>query len=246
MSTRRPSRRVPRFHVCIHDATPAYAHETEVMLRGLGPLIGRRLSCGVVPDWHGRWPLAAHPDYCRMVQEGAGELLLHGYCHRRQRGLGPIAAFAGRCDEMNGLAVEDTRRTIARGQQVFTEVFGAAARGFLAPAWQPGHVRPGKGFGLDHVLGFLSLASCTGTKMPLATSTWDCGRWGWLGHVGQGVGWLLQTMGSRVPVLAVHPRDLKRGFWPAILRLTEALLERGYEPATLAQLIEASDADRAA
>ena len=56
-----PARRATtrRFHFCIHDATPAYARETERMLRDLAPLLGRRLSLGVVPNWQGQWPLAA-------------------------------------------------------------------------------------------------------------------------------------------------------------------------------------------
>ena len=50
-----------RFLVCIHDATPAYARETRVMIRDLAPFLGRRLSFGVVPNWYGKWPLTAHP-----------------------------------------------------------------------------------------------------------------------------------------------------------------------------------------
>ena len=235
-----------RFHCCIHDATPAYARETEVMIRGLAPLLGRRFSFGVVPDWHGEWPLAAHPDYCRLVRESAEELLLHGYFHQRQRGQGPISVFAERSDEMNGLNAEETRRTIERGQRVFAEAFGATARGFLAPGWQPGHVRLGNVLTLEHVLGFFSLESRAGRRVPLATWTWDCGRWGWMGHIGQGIGWLLQSPDRRVPILAIHPRDLERGFWPKILHLTEELLESGYEPSTLAGLLEASDVEVAA
>jgi hypothetical protein len=237
-----------RFHCCIHDATPAYARETQVMIRDLAPFLGRRLSFGVVPNWHGEWPLVAHPDYCRLVREGAEELLLHGYFHQRQRGGGPISVFAERSDEMNGLNAEETRRTIERGQRVFTEAFGATARCFLAPGWQPGHVRlvNGNALPLEQVLGFFSLESHAGRKVPLATWTWDCGRWGWMGHIGQGIGWLLQSLDRRVPILAIHPRDLERGFWPTILHLTEELLESGYEPSTLAGLLETSDVEVAA
>jgi hypothetical protein len=236
-----------RFHLCIHDATPAYAREAELMLRDLAPLVGRRLSFGVVPNWHGEWPLAAHPDYCRLVQEGAEERLLHGYFHRRQRGGGPTALLTDGSDEMNGLDPEETWRTIERGQRDLTEAFGAAARGFLAPAWQPGRVRLGNGsaFDLDHVLGFFSLESRAGRKVPLATWSWDCGRWGWLGHIGTGIGRLLQALNRGVPVLAIHPRDLERGFWPEILQVTEELLEDGYEPSTLAGLLEGSDVELA-
>ncbi len=234
-----------RFLVCIHDATPAYARETRVMIRDLAPLLGRRLSFGVVPNWHGEWPLTAHPDYCRLVQEGSEELLLHGYFHQRRRGWGPTTLIAERGDEMNGLDLEETRRTLERGQRVFTEVFGEPARAFLAPAWHPGHVRLAEGntLGLEHVLGFFSLESRARRKVPLATWTWDCGCWGWLGHLGNGIGWLSQSMNRGVPTLAMHPRDLQRGFWPKILCLTRELLERGYEPITPARLLEASDVE---
>jgi hypothetical protein len=243
------------FLLCIHDASPAYARETRLMMRDLAPLVGRRLSCAIVPDWHGAWPLAAHPDYCRLVEESAEELLLHGYFHRRRHGWGITTLLTGGSDEMNGLDRDETRRTLDRGQRVFTEVFGAPAHGFLAPGWQQGHVRPGNGHSLgidipgcdngrlDHVLGFFALQSSTGRSVPLATWTWDCGRWGWLGHVGHGIGWLRHSLHRGVPVLAIHPLDLERGFWPRILRLTRELLETGYEPSTLTALLEASDVE---
>jgi hypothetical protein len=230
------------FLVCIHDATPAYAREMRAMLRDLAPLLGRRVSLGVVPNWYGRWHLSAYPEYCALVRESAEELLLHGYFHRRQRGWGPTTWLAEGSDEMNGLDITETRRTVERGQQVFTEAFGEPARGFLAPGWQPGHVRAlgGSTPGVEHVLGFFSLQSQTGRTVSLATSTWDCGRWGWLGHVGHRLGWLLRSLDRGIPTLAIHPRDLQRGFWPKILRLTRELLEAGYEPSTSAGLLQAS------
>jgi hypothetical protein len=143
-------------------------------------------------------------------------------------------------DEMNGLGPDDTRRTLDRGQHVFTQAFGAPARGFLAPAWQRGHVSLNDRnlHELDHVLGFFSLESRDGRRIPLATWSWNCGRWGWLGHVGHGLGWLRQSMERGVPVVAIHPADLERGFWPQILHVTRGLLEAGYEPSTLAGLLE--------
>jgi hypothetical protein len=229
------------FVVCVHDATPAYARETRLMLRDLAPLVGRRVSFGVVPDWHGAWPLAAHPDYCRLIRDSSEEVLLHGYFHRRGRGWGPTTWLTEGCDEMNGLDAAGTRRTLERGQQVLTRVFGSPARGFLAPGWQRGHVRPGGALalGLEHVLGFHSLHASTGRRVPLATWTWDCGRWGWLGRVGHGIGWLRQSLGRGVPTLAIHPRDIERGFWPTILGLTERLLAAGHEPSTVAGLLDA-------
>ena len=231
------------FLLCIHDATPAYARETRAMMRDLAPLVGRRLSLAVVPDWHGEWPLDAHPDYCREIGEAAEDLLLHGYFHRRQRGYGPTTLLTGGADEMNGLDPEATRAAIARGQHVFTEVFGKPTRGFLAPAWQTGHLRAedGDGLGLGHVLGFFSLRSSTGRSIALATWTWDCGRVARLGHLGYALGRLLHLLDGRVPVLAIHPRDIERGFWPAILQLTHELLEAGLEPSTSARLLASAE-----
>ena len=232
--------RTPRlFVVCIHDATPAYARETQTVIRDLAPLVGRHLTFGVVPNWHGEWPLTAHPNYCRLLAENSEELLLHGYCHRRERGWGAATWLAEGCDEMNGLDPETTRQILYRGQRVFSDVFGVSARGFIAPGWQRGHVRAASELGLEHVVGFFSLESRDGRTVSLATSTWDCGRWGWLGHVGHGIGSLLQSLDARVPVIAIHPRDLERGFWPKILGLTETLIRRGYEPTSPARLLGA-------
>ena len=232
-----------RFIICIHDATPAWGRTTRMMLRDLAPLTGRRLTIGVVPDWHGAWPLAEHPDYCRLVMEHAGEVLLHGYTHRRHSGRGPVTLLTGGSDEMNGLDRTATLRTIQRGQRVFTDVFGAAARGFLAPAWQSGHVRAAMVPGIDHVLGFFSLSSSSGRTVPLSTWTWDCGRWNWLGLMGDGIGQLLHFIDRGIPTLAIHPMDVERGFWPRIIRLTHELLAAGYEAVTPTQLLGASDAE---
>jgi hypothetical protein len=231
-----------RFLVCLHDASPAFARQTGIMMRDLAPLLGRRLSIGVVPDWHGAWPLGAYPEYCRRIRDGAEELLLHGYFHHRQRGWGPTTFLTGSADEMNGLTAGETRRALERGQHVCRDVFGEPAKGFLAPAWQSGHVRVTeiREPGLEHVLGFFALESRTGCKVPLATWSWDCGRWAWLGHLGQRIGRLLQGLDGRVPALAIHPRDLDRGFWPQVLRLTRELVEAGYEPSTPAGLLEAT------
>jgi hypothetical protein len=123
---------------------------------------------------------------------------------------------------------------------VFSEAFGAPARGFVAPAWQMGRFRPNDNqLGLEHAFGFFSLASRGGRTIPLATWTWDWGRWARLGHVAHGVGWLSRSMNRGTPAIAIHPRDLERGFWPKILRRVRRLLDAGYEPTTMAAMLEA-------
>src|SRR5688572_12164830 len=108
------------------------------MLQGLAPLVGRRLSFAVVPDWFGEWPLEEHPEYCGLLRGSSEELLLHGYSHRRKHGWGPTTFLVEGTDEMSGLDPDETRHTLERGQRVFTQAFGEPARGFVAPAWQRG------------------------------------------------------------------------------------------------------------
>ena len=67
------------FLVCVHDATPAYARETRVMIRDLAPVPGRRLSFGVVPNWHGEWPLGGAARVLPAAPDASEELLLHGW-----------------------------------------------------------------------------------------------------------------------------------------------------------------------
>ena len=233
---------MPQFLVCIHDATPAFAGEMRMMIQDLAPLIGRRMAVGVVPNWNGAWPLEAHPEFCELARNSSDEILLHGYYHSRQRGRGPVSLLTDGCDEMKGLDREETRRTIERGQAVFAELFGEPAKGFLAPAWQRGHVRfdDTHALPLQHVLGFFSLESSSGRSIPLATWSWDCSRWAWTGHIGHGLGWLLHTTDRGVPTLAIHPKDAERGYWAKILRVIDELLESGHAPSTPTELIEAA------
>ena len=235
---------MPPFLICIHDATPAYARETRLILRDLAPLVGRRLAFGVVPDWFGRWPLAVYRDYTGLLRESSEERLLHGYFHQRRRGSGPATWLSERSDEMAGLSQDEARQIVERGQQVFTEAFGERARGFLPPAWQRGRVQV-ETAGIEHVLGFFSIDAGARGTIPLATWTWDCGRWGWLGHVGHRLGFLSHALGRGVPTLAIHPRDIERGFWPATVRLTQRLLRNGYEPVTVARLVERHNVEAA-
>lgn len=233
-----------QFVICIHDATPAFARETRALVRDLAPLVGRRLCFGVVPHWHGAWPLAHHRGYAELIRDSSDELLLHGYHHRRRHGRGAVSWIADGSDEMNGLNAAETLAALQRGQHVFSELYGAPARGFLPPAWQRGHVRAGMA-DTEYLLGFFSLDTRAGACIPLATWTWDCGRWSWLGHAGHAIGSLLHHDVRRVPVLAIHPRDAERGFRSHVLELARALLDRGYQPCTAAQLLEANDVEAA-
>jgi len=69
--------------VSIHDVTPALA-EGVARLWALCAERGVRPALLVVPDWHGEWPLEAHPAFVAWLRARAGEgaeIVLHGERH---------------------------------------------------------------------------------------------------------------------------------------------------------------------
>lgn len=227
------------FLVCLHDVTPAFERETAHMLRDLAPLIDRRVSAGVVPDWHGKWPLTAHPDFCEFVRAQTSEVLVHGHRHTRTHGVGLVSLLAERSDEMNGVRAQDASQFLIQAKQKLTRTFGGAIRGFLPPAWQRGHANDEafRDAGLEYVLGYFRLESFSQQHIPLSTFSWDCGWWSALGLVGHTFGELQHAIGRGTPSLAIHPRDINRGYWPLVLRTVERLLKAGYTPTTPGRLI---------
>lgn len=126
----------------IHDVTPAWAPQVQALWdlcreRGATP------GLLVVPDWHGRWPLRAFPDYTQWVHariaDGA-ELFLHGERHDevglprgwrdRQRAFGKT----NKEGEFLTLDHEAAFERIGRGLSLFRDLHFTPI-GFVPPAW---------------------------------------------------------------------------------------------------------------
>ncbi|MBI3791824.1 MAG: polysaccharide deacetylase family protein [Gemmatimonadetes bacterium] len=128
--------------VSIHDVTPALMPGVE-RLWTLCRAHGVTPALLVVPDWHGAWPVAQHPEFLAWVRaraaEGA-EIILHGERHDE---VGSPRAFAD--------TVRAFGRTNAEGEFLTLGRDAAAARigrglatlkgagldpvGFIPPAW---------------------------------------------------------------------------------------------------------------
>jgi hypothetical protein len=91
---------------------------------------------------------------------------------------------------------------------------------------------------------FRCLESCRGHcgAQPLATSSWDWGRLGWLGYGGEWTGELLRrTSKNSIPCIAIHPIDVRRGYFARALTRIEALARNGYRAVTASELIRAQE-----
>ena len=73
-----------KVHVSIHDVSPAWDAEVAHAL-AMCAEVGIMPGLLVVPDFHGRAPLAKSPRYAELLrglQAGGHEIFLHGYFHR--------------------------------------------------------------------------------------------------------------------------------------------------------------------
>jgi uncharacterized protein len=134
-------------HVSIHDVSPASSEEAEAAL-SICHAQGVRPALLVVPDFHGRAPLAADPGLCarlRALQTHGHEIYLHGFFHRsadryaastggRLSWLFAQHLVSGREAELSGVSPEEGRARIERGEQVLRDA-GLRVDGFVAPAW---------------------------------------------------------------------------------------------------------------
>jgi predicted deacetylase len=132
-----------RLLVAIHDVTPAHRDRVMRVLTLLDGLGVRCPALFVVPDWHGEWPLAEHPEFVaelRRRRERGAEVFLHGYrhdeaghrrtLHDRVRVFGRTAGSA----EFMMLDASEAARRMDRGLADL-RALGLDPIGFVPPAW---------------------------------------------------------------------------------------------------------------
>jgi uncharacterized protein len=135
-----------RGSVCIsvHDVAPATWTRCERLLamldeRGAGPL-----TLLVVPDFHRRGRVDAHPGFVRAIERRLArgdEVALHGFHHQDDAPAprGPLGWIERRVltqseGEFAALGADEAMRRLERGTALMAAL-GWPVRGFVAPAW---------------------------------------------------------------------------------------------------------------
>ena len=223
-----------RFIVALHDVAPAAGEEIARILKELEPRVGRAISAAVIPAPFARDRGA---ELAARVREQCREIALHGYTHQGPETFHPLSLVTGHCLEFIPLSAAAARARLQRGQDILRAAFQGSASVFVPPAWQAGAVTPAlaASCGLPTLVTWTQLVSGT-TRIPLATHSWDCGRFAWLAYVGEGCGFLRRHVGATVPCITLHPRDVSRNLLSRGLRLIEHFLRRGFLPATFAEV----------
>lgn len=214
--------------VSIHDVTPALADGVS-RLWELCAARGVRPALLVVPDWHGAWPLEAHPSFVawlrRRAEDGA-EIVLHGMRHdevglpRRFRDSVRALGRTAREGEFLTLDGGAARDRIARGLTRL-RALGLDPVGFVPPAWlarSEGHAAAGgAGLGFSEDDRGIHLYP-SGRRVPSPVVRWSARTplraWGSVAVAR--ARWTLQG-GAAFPRIALHPQDLAHAATAAAL-----------------------------
>jgi uncharacterized protein len=205
--------------VSIHDVTPALA-DGVAHLWALCAARGVRPALLVVPDWHGEWPLEAHPSFASWLRARAAdgaEIVLHGERHDEvgsPRAPADTLRALGRTAGEGEFLTLDERAAgerIARGQAALRRL-GLEPVGFVPPAWlvREAGVRAVAAAGFrftedDRAIRLLP----SGGRLRSPVVRWSARSpmraWGSLAVAG--ARWTLQRR-TPFPRIAFHPQDL--------------------------------------
>lgn len=134
-----------RLLLSVHDVSPAHRDRIprliDIIERHAGAASFAML---VTPDFHGQWPLSAHPDFRAWLRGQADmgvEIFLHGLRHLDDSThaaaltrwkAGVMTAGEG---EFLGLDQAEAARRMREGRAELEDIIGRPVAGFIAPAW---------------------------------------------------------------------------------------------------------------
>lgn len=228
------------FSIVVHDVAPPFISPITTILGQLKPLVQGPINAALVPNWHGESPAPATPGFGAFVRTHFDEVLLHGYTHCRNHGGSLLSCLTHKSDEFSGSPGTEAIERLRRGQAVMAELLGEPARGFIPPAWQRGPItlRLLSECGLHYCVGLTGIECANGRRIPLSTWSWDAGVIAELGYLGEATGAITFAVRRRaLPCVVFHPVDVRRGHLPRGLRLVQAFLAKGRQPATFRDIV---------
>jgi len=234
-----PNAPLQKFCVIVHDVTPVFGREIDAIFERLLPEAGTALAGAFVPCWHGVDPDESDRRMMRGWSSLCGETLLHGWTHRREHRRGIVSWATGRADEFGGCPAKEVIARVRRGRDRLQELIGRTVTGLVPPAWQlPVKADDLSDSGIDYVVNFKRLQSASGHNVALASYSWDWGRFSVLSRAGAWLGTCLRVWNRKaVPVIVIHPADVRRGHFVRAVNLVRRLKSAGAVPVGIGDLI---------
>ena len=217
--------------VSVHDVSPLTRQATDRMLADLGAAGLGVTSLLVVPDHHHKADIDQDPGFLAWLreQQAAGhEIVLHGFCHRREPRADDSAGrrlvtqhYTAGEGEFYDLDYEKARERMEAGREMLTGA-GLEVVGFIAPAWLLGE----EGEKAARNLGF-AYTTRLGGVLDLRSGEWTRSqslvyspRSAWRRNVSLGWNAFLAARLRKNPLarLGLHPPD-----WEHEAIMTQAL-----------------------
>lgn len=169
-----------RFYVPeVHDLYPSVTPAPEAMFAVFPDAARGRIAHSVVPDWQGRDPIGADPDFSGKILAEGGTVVLHGLTHS----LGPsfldwLVYGHDNRSEFRTQSEAAAKARIETGIAAFRGSFGAAPRWFCAPRWQEsaGTVAALKALGFTGILSRTAIRRFRAPDVPIRPLNFDEGE----------------------------------------------------------------------
>jgi predicted deacetylase len=227
------------FCVIVHDVTPVFTAEIDRILDAIGPLIGDRLGGAVVPAWHGRRTTLSDRRQFAAWANRFGEFLLHGLTHYRETGRGLVSWCTRGSDEFGGVTLGRMLERLRTAKAAAENSVGRSLSGFVPPAWRlAATIADLRTLGIEYLMRFRSLESINRRPISLASWSWDWGCLPGTHRAPAALGALRLFFDSHaVPIVVVHPHDVRRRLLPTIVRLICQFVSSGALPVLPCELI---------
>ena len=137
-----------RVVAAIHDVAPKWEKEVDAIYTALSEAAPQvRPALLVVPNFHGKSPLKAHPAFNAKLRQWAAdgsEVVLHGFTHVEDAPISPVKqplrwALSKLLTDAEGeflnLDPAEIRKRLVAGRAVLQEALGVSPSGFVPPAW---------------------------------------------------------------------------------------------------------------
>jgi len=211
----------------VHDVTPRYQQELEIIFAALDHLGATSRTELIVPDFQRQYRIDADPAFIAMIraEKAKGvDVSLHGIHHD----------YA----EYFRFDYDQARVTLEEGLRLFRAAFGFDPPGFVAPQWlqSRGSLRTVREHGFEYTATLSGMFCRNGARYWTFPHNFD---WG--------VVWVDKLISCRNKIIGrlrrsgvirfdIHPMDIPDGVFEEELRQLRYLLEHGWQAVSCEQL----------
>lgn len=214
--------------ISIHDVSPYFQKEIEIILEGLKDI---NKSFLVTPLWNGDHTAGA--DFAVMFANE--DLVVHGLTHKASKNdyLGNLLLMSkASSKEFYGLDEAETRVKIEMAKRLFEDMYHRQPMGFIPPMWYHSNhsVRVLKSLGFTYTeseMAFINLRENISTfSIPVC---FDFGNNKLLSLVAV-YGWkyVFKYLRQSLIRFSIHPSDIRNGFLPDILEIIKWFQSNNY------------------